>query len=142
MFLARARLLRKIDLAEVRAAVAAAEHQTSSRVHVSVATFFWGDVRGAAERAFDRLGRRGVLIFVVPARRRFVVLGDEEIHARVGQEFWHDVTAAIAERFRQGDFTGGLVHGIETVGSELASAFPYDAAADTGGEPDGDVDVD
>jgi uncharacterized membrane protein len=141
MFMARARLLRKIDLAEVRAAVAAAEHRTSSRLHVSVATFFWGDVRRAAERAFDRLGRHGVLIFVVPARRRFAVLGDEEIHAHVGQEFWHDVTAAIAERFRQGDFTGGLVHGVETVGSELAPAFPYDAAAGSGEPADDDVEV-
>jgi uncharacterized membrane protein len=139
MFLARARMLRKIDLERVRQAIAAAEHQTSGRIRVSLAPFFWGDVRRAAERAFTRLGRRGVLFFVVPARRKFVVLGDEDIHAHVGQEFWHDVTAAVAERFRAGDFTGGLVHGIETVGRELAAAFPYDAAAD--GEPPDDVDI-
>jgi uncharacterized membrane protein len=139
MFLARARLLRKIDVPRVRQAIAAAEHQTSGRVRVSVAPFFWGDVRRAAERAFTRLGRHGVLIFVVPARRKFVVLGDEDIHARVGQEFWDDVTAAVAERFRVGDFTGGLVHGIETVGNELAPALPYDAAKDTGEGPE-DVD--
>jgi uncharacterized membrane protein len=139
MFLARARMLRKIDVERVRQAIAAAEHQTSGRIRVSLAPFFWGDVRRAAERAFTRLGRRGVLFFVVPARRKFVVLGDEDIHAHVGQEFWHDVTAAVAERFRAGDFTGGLVHGIETVGNELASAFPYDAAADD--EPPDDVDI-
>lgn len=139
MFLARARLLRKIDVPRVRQAIAAAEHQTSGRVRVSVAPFFWGDVRRAAERAFTRLGRHGVLIFVVPARRKLVVLGDEDIHARVGQEFWDDVTAAVAERFRAGDFTGGLVHGIETAGKELAPALPYDAAKDTGEGPE-DVD--
>ncbi len=56
--------------------------------------FFWGNVRRAAERAFDRLGmdrtkdRNGVLFFIVPSRKRFVVLGDEGIHAKVGQEFW------------------------------------------------------
>jgi uncharacterized membrane protein len=144
MFLARARMLRAIEVEEVRRAIAAAEHQTSGHVRVSLAPFFWGSVERAAERVLARItggpaGQRGaVLIFVVPARRRFVVLGDEEIHARVGQEFWHDVTAAVAERFRSGDFTGGLVHGIETVGAELAAYFPYDAAAVVA--PD-DVDI-
>jgi uncharacterized membrane protein len=139
MFVARARLLRKIDVERVRQAIAEAEHQTSGRVRVSVAPFFWGDVRRAAERAFTRLGRQGVLIFVVPARRKFVVLGDEDIHAHVGQELWDDVAAAMADRFRAGDFTGGLVHGIETVGRELAVALPYDPAKDSGQGPD-DVD--
>ena len=139
MFLARNRLLRKIDPERVRRAIADAEHHTSGRIRVSVAPWFWGDVRSAAERTFTRLGRRGVLFFVVPGRRRFVVLGDEDIHAKVGQEFWHDVTAAVAERFRKGDFTGGLVHGIETVGSELAPAMPYDATAVE--EPPDDIDV-
>jgi uncharacterized membrane protein len=140
MFVARARLLRKIDVPRVRQAIADAEHQTSVRVRVSVAPFFWGDVRRAAERAFTRLGHRGVLIFLVPSRRKFVVLGDDEIHAKVGQDFWDDVAAAMADRFRAGDFTGGLVHGIETVGRELAAALPYDPAKDTGEGPD-DVDV-
>jgi uncharacterized membrane protein len=140
MFLARSRVLKRIDAERVRQAIAAAEHQTSGRVRVSLAPFFWGDVRRAAERAFTRLGRHGVLIFVVPARRKFVVLGDEEIHARVGQEFWDDVTAAMADCFRAGDFTGGLVHGIETAGRELSPSLPYDAAADTGEGPD-DIDV-
>lgn len=140
MFLARARLLKKIDVEQVREAIAAAEHQTSGRVRVSLAPWFWGDVRRAAELAFTRLGRHGVLIFMVPARRQFAVLGDEEIHARVGQEFWDDVTAAVAERFRTGDFTGGLVHGIEMVGRELAASLPYDAATDTGEGPD-EIDI-
>ncbi len=144
MFLARARMLRAIDVEKVRQAIAAAEHQTSGHVRVSLAPFFWGSVERAADRVFARitggLGRQraAVLIFVVPGRRRFVVLGDEEIHSRVGQEFWHDVTAAIAERFKDRDFTGGLVHGVETVGRELAAYFPYDPAAATA--PD-DVDI-
>jgi hypothetical protein len=140
MFLARARLLKRIDVEQIRKAIAAAEHQTSVRVRVSMASFFWGDVRRAAERAFTRLGRHGVLIFVVPSRRQFAVLGDEDVHARVGQGFWDDVAAAMAGYFRAGDFTGGLLHGIETSGRELAPSLPYDAAADTGEGPD-EIDV-
>jgi uncharacterized membrane protein len=144
MFWARARLLRAIDVGQVRQAIAAAEHQTSGHVRVTLAPWFWGNVERAADRAFARLGlggarqRNAVLFFVVPGRRRFVVLGDEGIHAQVGQEFWHDVTATVAERFQRGDFTGGLVHGIETVGCELAAYFPYDPGS---GEAPDDVEI-
>jgi uncharacterized membrane protein len=94
-------------------------------------------VYAAAARAFDRLGmhrtrqRNGVLFFVVPARRRFAILGDSGIHEKVGQSFWEIVTAAVSEDFRAGDFTGGLVRGIEMIANELRTHFPYDAATDT-----------
>ena len=101
---------------------------------MSVSTFFWGDVRKTAEKAFERLGmtatarRNGVLFFLVPSRRKFVVLGDEGIHQKVGQGFWDDVTAAVAGRFRKGDFTGGLVLGITEAGRVLALHFPREDA--------------
>jgi uncharacterized membrane protein len=131
--LLRHRIMRRaIDVERVRQAIEEAERETSGEIRVSVSPYFWGDVQKAAERAFTRLGmtatrqRNGVLFFIVPGRRRFAVLGDEGIHAKMGPEFWQHVTAAVAERFRKGDFTGGLVHGIETVGRELATHFPPD----------------
>ncbi len=143
--MSRAALRRKVDAARVKEAIEQAERRTSGEIRVSVSTFFWGDVRKVAEKAFDRLGmtatrdRNGVFFFVVPSRRRFVVLGDRGIHEKVGDEFWEKVAAAVSEKFRQGDFTGGLVHGIETVGEELALAFPYDRTGDTN-ELSDDVD--
>jgi uncharacterized membrane protein len=141
----RGRLLRLVDTDLVRRSIGEAEKGTSGQIRVSVSTLFWGDPRRAAERAFDRLGmrgtaeRNGVLLFIVPARKRFVVLGDEGIHARVGQEFWNDVAGAMSERFRKGDFTGGIVHGVETVGRELAAHFPHRAGQ--GNELPDDVDL-
>jgi uncharacterized membrane protein len=129
----------------VKKAIQEAEHLTSGQIRVSVAPFFWGSLRAAAERAFSRLGmtathdRNGILLFIVPSRRRFVVLGDEGIHAKVGPEFWSDVAQAMSERFRKGDFTGGIIHGIETVGRELATHFPFDATQAVNELPD-DVD--
>jgi uncharacterized membrane protein len=146
MIFARRKLLKQIDSERVKQAIAEAERQTSGEIRVSVAPFFWGDVRKVAERAFDRLGmtrtaqRNAVLFFVVPSRRRFVVLGDQGIHARVGDDFWQAVAAAVSGEFRRGDFTAGLVKGIETVGRELAAHFPYDAATDRNELPD-DVDL-
>ncbi len=130
-------LLRAIDVARIEDAIRQAERRTSGEIRVSVSGFFWGDVRRVAERAFARLGmtatreRNGVLFFIVPARRRFVVLGDEGLHARVGQQFWEQVAAAVSGHLRDGDFTLGLVRGIEAVGEQLALHFPFDRANDT-----------
>jgi uncharacterized membrane protein len=144
-WMSRRKLLAQVDGARVTEAIQKAERLTSGEIRVSVARLFWGDVYRAAERAFDRLGmtrtrdRNGVLVFVVPARRRFAILGDSGIHAKVGQAFWDRVTEAVTERFRTGDFTGGLVRAIEMIGEELAAHFPYDAASDRNELPD-DVD--
>ena len=134
-----------VDAQAVKAAIQEAERATTGEIRVSVATFFWGSVRKAAERAFDRLGmartahRNGVLIFVVPSRKKFVVLGDSGIHEKVGQEFWEGVAAAMSERFRKGDFTGGLVHGVEEAGRQLALHFPAEGLPNPDELPD-DVD--
>jgi uncharacterized membrane protein len=144
-WMSRRGLLDQVDGARVREAIRRAELVTSGEIRVSVARLFWGDVYAAAARAFDRLGmhqtrdRNAVLFFVVPARRRFVVLGDRGIHAKVGQAFWDEVTKQVSERFRSGDFTEGLVRGIEMVAEELRTHFPYDAATDVNELPD-DVD--
>jgi len=132
----RRKLMKTVDLALVKAAIAAAERATSGEVRVSVARFFWGSVRRAAERAFARLGvartkdRNGILFFIVPARKKFVVLGDEGIHAKVGQEFWDCVAGKMSGHFKKGEFTEGLVEAIGEAGRELAAHFPYDAATD------------
>jgi uncharacterized membrane protein len=131
-----------IDSERVEQAIREAERRTSGEIRVSVAPFFWGDVRKAAERAFERLGmtrtrdRNGVLFFVVPSRRKFVVLGDAGIHAKVGQDFWEKVAAAMSTRFHAGAMTEGLVDGIREIGERLADHFPYDAPRDENELPD------
>ncbi len=145
-WLSRRRLVDRIDVVKVTEAIRRAETETSGEIRVSVSRLFWGDVYRAASRAFDRLGmqrtrdRNGVLIFVVPSRRRFVVLGDRGIHERVGQVFWESVTDAISERFRTGAFTEGLVRGIDMIAVQLRDHFPYDAATDKNELPD-EVDL-
>jgi uncharacterized membrane protein len=138
----RRKWLKLVDGERVQSAIKEAELLTSGEIRVSVSTFFWGDVKATAQKAFGRLHmqetreRNGVLFFVVPSRRRFVVLGDEGIHAKVGQDFWDAVVAAVSERFRIGDFTGGLVRGIGEVGTRLAQHFPRDPETDVNELPD------
>jgi uncharacterized membrane protein len=143
--MSRRKLLGQVDAERVKDAIRRAELATSGEIRVSVARLFWGDVYRAAARAFDRLGmhrtrqRNAVLFFVVPARRRFAIVGDSGIHEKVGQVFWEKVTAAVSEHFRAGDFTKGLVRGIDMVAEELRTHFPHDAATDVNELPD-DVD--
>jgi uncharacterized membrane protein len=131
-----------IDKERIKQAIQKAERRTSGEIRVSVSPPFWGDVRKAAEKAFQRLGmtatkdHNAVLFFVVPSRRQFVVLGDSGIHEKVGQEFWHHVVRTVTEKFKQGDFTGGLVAGIEVAGEDLAKHFPQGGAGDTNQLPD------
>jgi uncharacterized membrane protein len=142
MWVGRKSLIRRIDVKRIEDALREAEKRSSGEIRVSVAPMFWGSVRKAAERAFARLGmtrtkaRNGVLLFVVPSRRRFVVLGDAGIHAKVGQEFWDKVAAALSAKFRAGDFTGGLVDAIAVVGEQLARHFPQAGEADVNELPD------
>lgn len=132
----RRTLKKLVDEDAVKQVIGEAERRSSGEIRVSVSTYFWGNVRKTAEAAFTRLGmhrtaqRNGILFFVVPSRRAFVVLGDEGIHAKVGQAFWDAIATAMSDRFRKGDFTGGLVLGITEAGKQLADHFPHQGSLD------------
>lgn len=137
--------LHHIDPDRIEDAIARAERRSSAEIRVSVAPFFFGNVQRAAERAFGRLGmhrtrqRNGVLLFLVPSRRRFAIVGDEGVHAIVGQRFWDELRAIVSAAFRHEHFTEGLVAAIDRVGERLAGLFPA-AAADNPDELPNTVD--
>ena len=142
----RRKLIKIIDPERIKQAIQSAEKLTSGEIRVSVSRFFWGRIRPAAERAFTRLGmaktkdRNGILFFIVPARRRFVVLGDEGIHAKVGPDFWKDLAEAMSADFKKGRFQKGLINGIEEAGKRLSTHFPYNPRTDKNELPD-DLDL-
>jgi len=123
-------LHRFVDKGRVREAIAAAERDTSAPIHVSIAPYFWGNVRRTAERAFRKHGlaktpkRNGVLFFVVPSRREFAVIGDDGAHEALGQPVWDSVAALVGEQFAGGNPTAGLVMGIAEIARALAVSFP------------------
>lgn len=137
MLLTQSKLRRLLDPERIASAIHDAESHCTAEIRVSVSGAWWGDPHKMAERAFIRMGmarteqRNGVLFFVMPFRRRFAVIGDSGIHAAVGQAFWDEVTTAMGARFRAGDVTGALEHGIAEAGHHLAIHFP----APNGGNP-------
>jgi uncharacterized membrane protein len=119
-----------IDHGRVVAAIGAAEQRTSGEIRIIVSQQKAADPIAPARRTFEQLGmmktaaRNGVLIFLAPSSRTFAVIGDTGIHEKCGAAFWRDLAAAMTGHFGRGDFTSGLVHGIERCGELLAAYFP------------------
>jgi uncharacterized membrane protein len=118
------------DSGRILAAIADAERRSSGEIRVVIARHAVNDPVAAAQKHFEELGmtktreRNGVLFFVAPRSRSFAVIGDTAVHEKCGDAFWRLLTAAMALHFKRGEFTEGLVHGIEKAGSLLAEHFP------------------
>jgi uncharacterized membrane protein len=123
----------KLDSDRIVGAIADAEKRSSGQIRVHVTRRKPSNIEERARRRFELLGmtrtaeRNGVLIYIAPKLRRFQILGDSGIHEKCGDDFWKETAAAMEERFRRGDFTEGLVHGIGKVGEVLAAHFPRKA---------------
>jgi uncharacterized membrane protein len=121
----------------LRDAIAAAEMRTSGeiRLHLELEVPakppIGGDAYLRAREVFAALGmheteaRNGVLIYLATRSRKFAVLGDEELHRRVGEAFWNDVRDLLAGRFREDRFVDGLCEGVALVGEKLRAHFPH-----------------
>jgi uncharacterized membrane protein len=115
----------------IHAAIQDAEQKTSGEIRVMVSHKAAPNPVATAQDAFRRLGmqatkhRNAVLIFVAPRSRTFAVIGDEAVHAKCGDAFWRDLTTAMTGHFKRGEFTDGLLHGINRAGELLAAHFPH-----------------
>lgn len=120
----------KFDSDRIVAAITAAEKGTSGEIRVHVTRRVPENLEERAQRRFDLLGmtktaeRNGVLVYIAPRARQFRILGDVAIHEKAGEEFWKEVAAAMEGFFRKGEFTEGVVHGVERAGELLARHFP------------------
>ena len=120
-----------IDHDRVVAAIGEAESRTSGEIRVVVSDHKAPDPVAAAKRQFERLGmtgtrmRNGVLIFIATRSRTFAVIGDTGVHEKCSDQFWTELAGAMTGYFKKGDFTAGLVHGIERAGVLLAEHFPH-----------------
>ncbi len=123
-------LFTKLDHDRITAAIQKAEKRTSGEIRVYVSHRKVSDPRHAAAHQFVKLGmgktkhRNAVLIFIAPESQNFAILGDTAVHAKCGEAFWENVAGAMRDLFRQGKFTEGIVHGIDTAGKLLAEHFP------------------
>ena len=83
-----------------------------------------------ARQEFHLLGmtktknRTGILIFLLLEDKKFFILADEGIHAKVEDGTWSRIAAEMSDHFSQKNFRRGMIHGIASVGTELTKFFP------------------
>lgn len=138
--------LARLDQQRIVEAIRAAELATSGEIRVHVQPKArGGELRWVAERTFERLGmtktaaRNGVLLFIASEEQRFVILGDQGIDEKVPAGFWDDIAAQLTIRFKNGQFTEGIVDAVSAAGEHLKEFFPR-ADDDVNELPD-DIDV-
>ncbi len=69
--------------------------------------------------------RNGVLFYLAIEDRKFAILGDAGINARVPSDFWDATKELMVEKFKLGLMAEGLIAGILMAGEQLKSHFPY-----------------
>jgi hypothetical protein len=75
-------------------------------------------------RIWDTEHNNGVLIYLLLADRDVEIVADRGIDAKVGAEEWERICRKMEAAFRQGDFEGGGIGGIQEVTRHLAEHFP------------------
>jgi uncharacterized membrane protein len=116
---------------ELVAAIKAAELNTSGEIRLHIENKCKEDVFDRAAGVFDLLNmhrtklRNGVLFYLATSDRKFAILGDIGINAKVPVNFWEDIHSTVTEYFKQEKYVEGLCKGISMSGEQLKQHFPY-----------------
>lgn len=126
------KFIEQLEDSRIVAAIVEAEAGTSGEIRVFVTRHSPDDPLAEARRQFEKLGmtrtplRNAVLLYFAPRNQTFAIIGDEAIHLRCGQTFWERVRTQMTVHLKSGDFTAGVVAGIQAAGLELSRHFPRD----------------
>ena len=77
-------------------------------------------------RVWDTQHNTGVLIYLLLADRAVEIVADRGIHAKVDSQEWSKVCRQMEAAFRQSNFEGGVVSGVQAVTRHLVTHFPAD----------------
>ncbi|MEC7654672.1 MAG: TPM domain-containing protein [Bacteroidota bacterium] len=120
-----------VDSLAVEKAIEAAELQTSGEIRVHIETTCKGDVMDRASVVFAALkmhkteARNGVLVYLSTEDRKFAILGDMGINAKVDDKFWQETYDLALPLLKGGDWTEALCGTVESCGEQLKDYFPY-----------------
>jgi uncharacterized membrane protein len=79
-------------------------------------------------RIWDTAHNNGVLIYLLLADRKVEIVADRGIDAKVGSAGWDRICKLMERDFTAGNFSGGVIKGIQAVSRELATYFPRHGA--------------
>ena len=122
------------DFDALVAAIRRAEATTSGEIRVHLERRLprsaRGDALARAREVFAHLGmhrtaeRNGVLIYLAVDDRRLAVVGDEAVHAHVGDSYWDGLRDALVALLRVGRAREAVVGAVHDVGGVLSRHFP------------------
>jgi uncharacterized membrane protein len=124
------------DLEEIAAAIAGVERVADAEVRVHLERRVrrtrgtTPDPLTRAQALFHGLGmhrtrhRNGVLLYLALDDRKLAIVGDEAIHARVGDTYWTRVRDTMVEHLRASSPRAAVVKAVEDLGRVLAEHFP------------------
>lgn len=124
------RFFTKEEEEKIIAAIHEAEGKTSGEIRVHLQRWSIQDVMDESAYTFKKLKmdqtdlRNGVLIYVVPTKHRFAILGDKGINEKVPADFWDCTRDLMQKHFREEDFLTGILLAIEQIGTQLSVFFP------------------
>lgn len=75
-------------------------------------------------RIWDTEHNNGLLIYVLLADRAVEIVADRGIHAKVGSGEWSKVCHQMEAAFKNSNFEGGLIGGVQAVTQHLVKHFP------------------
>ena len=140
------------DFEAISRAIAEAEARTSAEIRVHLDRRvphgrFWtkGHPLERAQAIFTRIGmhrtreRNGVLIYLAVADRKLAIIGDQGIHARVGDVYWERLRDALVEDLRGRAPRDGVIKVVQDLGRVLQEHFPR--RGDDENELSNEVDV-
>ncbi len=128
----------KADLKRITEACAAAEISTAGEIRVSIFSKRPRKARDMelmdfAQQEFQNLGmqktrdRTGILLLIILAERKFQILADEGIDARVEQSQWDELAKELTGYFKASNYTDGIEHVVAEMGKILTRWFPIKA---------------
>ncbi len=116
---------------QITDAIKSAELNTSGEIRVHVESKCKDDVLDSAAYWFEKLEmhkteqRNGVLVYLAIDDRKFAILGDAGINAKVPDNFWDEIKEFMLAKFKNGQFADGLSEAILRAGEQLKMHFPY-----------------
>ena len=125
------------SLNKIEAAIKAGEAEHAGEIRFAVeggldgATLFKG--QSAHDRAIELFSRlrvwdtqhnTGVLIYLLLADKAVEIVADRGIHAKVETREWSKICRQMEAAFKQSDFEGGVVGGVQAVTRHLKRHFP------------------
>lgn len=75
-------------------------------------------------RVWDTEHNNGLLIYLLLADRAVEIVADRGIHHKVSSHEWNKVCQQMEAAFKQSDFEGGVLGGVQAVTQHLARHFP------------------